>query len=116
MGKLRFLSLVAPARKAEKEDNAKYKMRCMFIQSVTIPRQLCTTSESQLCGCGETSICHLTETFRCQVLVVKVERKGLSESFRRSSKTNTNTDLKEIGYEDLQWIQLAQDRTSAGPL
>lgn len=48
--------------------------------------------------------------------MVKVEGKGLSESFRRSSKTNTNTDLKEIEYKDVEWIHLAQDRTSAGPL
>jgi len=63
MGKLRFLSLVGPARRAEEEDNARYKMRCMFIQSVIILRQLRTTSESQLRGCGETSIGHLTQTF-----------------------------------------------------
>ena len=48
----------------------------MFIQSVTILRELRTISESQRCGCGGTSIGHLTQTFRRQVLVGKVEGKG----------------------------------------
>ena len=86
----------------------------MFILSVTSLRQIRTISESQLRGCGETSIGHSTQTFIRQVLVVKVEGKGLSERSRRSWKTNT--DLKEIGYEDMEWINLAQDQTSGGPL
>jgi hypothetical protein len=40
-----------------------------------------------------------------------LKEKGLSERSRSSWKSNTNTDLKEIGYEDVEWTHLDQERT-----
>ena len=45
-----------------------------------------------------------------RVLVGKSEGKRLLERPRRGWKDNITMDLQEVGYGDMDWIELAQDK------
>jgi hypothetical protein len=44
------------------------------------------------------------------ILVRKPERKRLLRRYRRRWEDNIKMDLREIGWSDMDWIDLAQDR------
>jgi hypothetical protein len=46
----------------------------------------------------------------CKTLVVKSEGKRTFERLKLRCKDNINTGIKEIGSEDVDWIQVAQDK------
>jgi hypothetical protein len=46
----------------------------------------------------------------CNILVGKLEGKGPLGRPRRRWENNIKTDLREIGWEGVDWIHLAQDR------
>jgi hypothetical protein len=46
----------------------------------------------------------------CKMLVSKSESKTPLRRPRRRWKDNFKMDFKEIGYESVNWIQVAQDR------
>jgi hypothetical protein len=52
----------------------------------------------------------LEEKNACRVLVRKPEGKRLLGRPRRRSEDNIKTDLREIGWSGINWIDLAQDR------
>jgi hypothetical protein len=49
-------------------------------------------------------------------MVGKPEGKGTFGKLRRKWKDNMKMDIKEIGWECLEWIYLAQDKHSSGGL
>jgi hypothetical protein len=51
-----------------------------------------------------------------RILVGKPEGKRPLGRRRRRWKNNINMDLREIGWGDMDWIYLAQDRDRRGPL
>jgi hypothetical protein len=51
-----------------------------------------------------------------RVLVGKLEGKRLLRRPRRRWENNINTDLQEVGFECMDWIELAQDRDRWQPL
>jgi hypothetical protein len=50
-----------------------------------------------------------------KIFIGKPEGKRLVRS-KHSWEGNIRMDLREIGWEDVVWIQMAQDRTSGGVL
>jgi hypothetical protein len=48
-------------------------------------------------------------THKCNILVGIFRRKGLLGRYKLKWKDTTKMDLREIGYEGLNWIKLAQD-------
>jgi hypothetical protein len=45
-----------------------------------------------------------------RLLVLELERKRPCRRPRHQGENNTKMDLKEMGFEDVDWIELAQDR------
>jgi hypothetical protein len=52
----------------------------------------------------------------CSILVGKPDRKRPLGRPRRRWKNNIRIDLREVGWEDVDWMYLAQDGTRGGPL
>jgi hypothetical protein len=52
----------------------------------------------------------------CNILVGKPGRKRPLRRPRRRWEANITMDLREIGWEDVKWMHLAQDRNSGGAL
>jgi hypothetical protein len=46
----------------------------------------------------------------CIILLKESERKGQSESTKCSCGDNIKVDLEEVGWECVNWINMAQDR------
>jgi hypothetical protein len=46
----------------------------------------------------------------CRILMGKPEGKRLQGRIRRRWEDNIKMDLQEVGCEDVDWIELAQDR------
>jgi hypothetical protein len=46
----------------------------------------------------------------CYIFVENIQRKTPLGRFRRRCEYNITTNLKEIGLEDVDWIQLSHDR------
>jgi hypothetical protein len=46
----------------------------------------------------------------CKILVEKLERKSLLQRPRRRWVNNIKIDLREIGWDGLDWIDMAHDR------
>jgi hypothetical protein len=51
-----------------------------------------------------------------RILGGKPEGKRPLERPRRRSVNNINMDLREIGWDGMDWVDLAQDRDQWGPL
>jgi hypothetical protein len=52
----------------------------------------------------------------CNVLVGKPRGKRLLGRPMRRWQDNIKMDLQEVGWEDMDWIDLGQDRTACGLL
>jgi hypothetical protein len=53
---------------------------------------------------------HAWERKVCRVLVGKPEGKSLLGSMRHRWKDGIKIDLREFGWEDAEWVQLAQNK------
>jgi hypothetical protein len=56
------------------------------------------------------------ERMACRILLGKPEGKRLLGGPRRRWVDNTKIDLREIGWDGMDWINLAQDRDQWGGL
>lgn len=50
----------------------------------------------------------------CKIWLVSLKRKRPLRRSKHVWKDNIKTDFKGIGWEDINWIHLTQDRTSGG--
>jgi hypothetical protein len=75
-----------------------------FVCSICIPHQIKENEMSGACGTyGEEEMC-------IQGLVLKPKRKRPVERTRRRWGINIKMNLKDIGREVVEWIDLAQDK------
>jgi hypothetical protein len=59
---------------------------------------------------GRASSTHGEKSNTCRILVRKPEGKTPLGSPRRRWEDNIKLDLREIGWDDMDWIDMAQDR------